>query len=93
MRSEALTGAGKDIYPAGPASAYRTYQQQAELYQAYLAGYGAPANPPALRHTSLASRWMSRRPDAFGGLPDRLEVRLGEGPHTGEWWHVDYGGG
>ena len=52
MRSEALGAYGTDIYPGGPASAYRTYQQQAELYDAYLAGVGEPANPPGTSSTS-----------------------------------------
>ena len=46
MREAALASYGVDLYPAGPLSAYRTYEQQAELYQQYLDGIGAPANPP-----------------------------------------------
>jgi hypothetical protein len=33
MRAEALSAYGTDIYPGGPLSAYRTYGQQAELYE------------------------------------------------------------
>ena len=47
MRSESLSTYGVDLYLGGPVSAYRTYAQQVELYNAYLAGHGAPANPPA----------------------------------------------
>jgi LysM repeat protein len=32
MREEALSVYGVDLYPAGPVSAYRTYEQQASLY-------------------------------------------------------------
>src|SRR5215218_4234540 len=32
MRAEALSVYGMDVYPGGPVSAYRTYEQQAELY-------------------------------------------------------------
>ena len=46
MRAEALATYGVDLYPGGPVSAYRTYEQQAYLYDLFLAGQGAPANPP-----------------------------------------------
>jgi hypothetical protein len=38
MRANAMSAYGIDIYPGGPLSAYRTYEQQAELYEAFLAG-------------------------------------------------------
>ena len=46
MREDSIANYGVDLYPGGPASAYRTYEQQSELYQQYLDGTGAPANPP-----------------------------------------------
>src|SRR5829696_2455577 len=46
MREEALSVYGIDLYPGGPVSAYRTYERQAALYDSYLNGTGAPANPP-----------------------------------------------
>ena len=46
---------GQDIYPDGPASAYRTYDQQAELYQQYLDGTGAPADPPGTSSHELGT--------------------------------------
>jgi hypothetical protein len=62
MRAEALSAYGIDIYPGGPLSAYRTYQQQADLYEAFRAGHGAPANPPGSPRTSWGPRSTSRRP-------------------------------
>jgi LysM repeat protein len=94
MRAEALSAYGTDIYPGGPVSALRTYGQQAELYAAFLAGYGAPANPPgssshefgtAVDLASPEMRWVI---DQIGWKYGWTKVH---GP--GEWWHVDYVGG
>ena len=94
MRAEALSSYGIDIYPGGPLSAYRTYEQQAQLYEAFLAGYGAPANPPGTssHETGMAvdiettdMRWVI---DQIGWKYGWTKVH---GPS--EWWHVDYVGG
>ena len=94
MRSESLNSYGVDLYPGGPLSAYRTYDQQAQLYQAYLDGYGAPANPPGTSShewgvsvdvPSENMRWVV---DQIGWKHGWTKVH---GP--GEWWHVDYAGG
>jgi hypothetical protein len=94
MRSEALSTYGTDIYPGGTASAYRTYQQQAELYQAYLAGYGAPANPPGTSTHELGTAVDLESPQ-MRWVVDQIGWKYGWGKiHApGEWWHVDYGGG
>ena len=55
MRQASLDGYGVDLYPGGPLSAYRTYDQQAELYQQYLDGVGAPANPPGTSEHNLGT--------------------------------------
>jgi LAS superfamily LD-carboxypeptidase LdcB len=94
MRAEALSMYGNDIYPGGPVSAYRTYEQQLQLYGEYLAGDGAPANPPgssshesgtAVDVESPEMRWVI---DQIGWKYGWTKVH---GP--GEWWHVDYVGG
>jgi LysM repeat protein len=94
MRAEALDLYGIDIYPGGPVSAYRTYDQQAELYEAFIAGYGAPANPPGYSsHESGTAvdvetpqmRWVV---DQIGGRYGWSKVHA-----PGEWWHVDFVGG
>jgi LysM repeat protein len=94
MRGEALGAYGIDIYPGGPRSAYRTYEQQSELYGAFLAGYGAPANPPgSSSHESGTAvdvetpemRWVI---DQIGWKYGWTKVHA-----PGEWWHVDYVGG
>ena len=83
-----------DIYPAGSLSAYRTYEQQAYLYDLYLAGLGAPANPPGTSSheygtaVDLASPEMRTVIDQIGPTYGWSKVH---GPD--EWWHVDYVGG
>jgi LysM repeat protein len=94
MRTEALNVYGTDIYPGGPASAYRTYAQQAELYEAFLAGYGAPANPPGSSSHELGTAVDVETPE-MRWLVDEIGGRYGWSKiHApGEWWHVDYVGG
>jgi hypothetical protein len=93
MRQEALEAYGIEIHPGGPVSAYRTYEQQAELYRLFLVGLGEPANPPGTssheRGTAVdvvthEMRWVI---DQIGWKHGWGKVH---GP--GEWWHVDYVG-
>ena len=94
MREEALAVYGIDIYPGGPVSAYRTYEQQAALYEDYLNGIGAPANPPG---TSPHERGVSVDVPTteMRWVIDQIGWQYGWGKvHApGEWWHVDYLGG
>jgi LysM repeat protein len=94
MRAEALSGYGIDIYPGGPLSAYRTYSQQAELYETFLAGYGAPANPPGTSSHELGTAVDVETPE-MRSIIDQFGWKYGwskvHGPN--EWWHVDYVGG
>jgi hypothetical protein len=94
MRAEALSAYGIDIYPGGPLSAYRTYEQQAQLYEAFLAGYGAPANPPGTSSHETGTAVDVETPD-MRWVIDQLGWKYGwtkvHGPS--EWWHVDYVGG
>jgi LysM repeat protein len=94
MRAEALSTFGTDVYPGGPVSAYRTYEQQAELYRAFLAGYGAPANPPGSSSHELGTAVDVESPE-MRWVIDQIGWKYGWGKlHApGEWWHVDYLGG
>jgi LAS superfamily LD-carboxypeptidase LdcB len=94
MRAESLQLYGVDLYPGGPLSAYRTYDQQAQLYDAFVAGVGSPANPPgtssheqgtAVDVETQQMRWVI---DQIGWKYGWAKVH---GPD--EWWHVDYVGG
>jgi LysM repeat protein len=94
MRAEAMSVFGIDIYPGGPVSAYRTYAQQSELYGAFLAGHGAPANPPGTSSHEYGTAIDVQTPE-MRSVIDQIGSKYGWGkihaPH--EWWHVDYLGG
>jgi LysM repeat protein len=94
MRAEAASVYGIDIYPGGPLSAYRTYSQQAELYWAFLAGHGAPANPPGTSSHEFGTAVDVQTPQ-MRWVIDQIGSKYGWGKvHApGEWWHVDYLGG
>ena len=93
MRAESLRRYDIDIYPGGPLSAYRTYRQQSRLYDAFLAGRGAPANPPGTSShedgtaVDLETPLMRRVIDQIGWKYGWSKVHA-----PGEWWHVDYVG-
>ena len=91
MRAAALSAYGIDIYPGGPVSAYRTYGQQSELYNAFLAGYGAPANPPGTSSHELGTAVDVASPE-MRSVIDQIGSNYGWGKINGpgEWWHVDY---
>ena len=94
MRADALSAYAIDIYPGGPVSAYRTYAQQSELYDAFVAGHGPPANPPGTSSHELGIAVDLKSPE-MRWVIDEIGPKYGwakvNGP--GEWWHVDYLGG
>jgi LysM repeat protein len=94
MRAEALRIYGVDLQPGGPMSAYRTYEQQAELYDLYLSGQGAPANPPGSSSHEVGTAVDVATPQ-MRQIIDEIGAQFGWGKvHApGEWWHVDYVGG
>jgi LAS superfamily LD-carboxypeptidase LdcB len=94
MRAEALRIYGVELQPNGPLSAYRTYDQQAELYDLFLSGQGAPANPPGSSSHELGLAVDVATPE-MREIIDEIGPRFGWGKiHApGEWWHVDYLGG
>jgi LysM repeat protein len=94
MREESLRVYGVDLVPEGPLSAYRTYEQQAELYDLYLSGAGAPANVPGTSSHELGTAVDVATPQ-MRSVIDQIGAKYGWGKvHApGEWWHVDYVGG
>jgi LysM repeat protein len=94
MRSASQSTYGQDIYPGGPASAYRTWDQQNQLYQDYLNGTGAPANPPGTSSHELGTAVDVAEP-SMRSVIDSIGSTFGWGKihGPGEWWHVDYLGG
>jgi LysM repeat protein len=91
MRQASLSQYGVDLYPGGPLSAYRTYDQQAELYREYLDGTGAPANPPGTSSHELGTAVDVATPE-MRSIVDAIGAAYGWGKvhGPGEWWHVDY---
>ena len=94
LRQAGLATYGIDIYPAGALSAYRTWEQQSYLYDLYLAGLGAPANPPGSSSHEYGTAVDLASPE-MRTVIDSLGPSYGWGKVHGpdEWWHVDYVGG
>lgn len=92
MREESLATFGVDLYPGGPLSAYRSYEQQAQLYQQFLDGTGAPANPPGTSSHELGVAVDVPDP-AMRDVIDQIGWAYGwSGTIPTEWWHVAYTG-
>ena len=93
MRDQSLQTYGQDIYPGGPLSAYRTYDQQAQLYQEYLNGTGPLAAPPGTSAHEYGTAVDVPDP-AMRSVVDALGSAYGWGKTEApsEWWHVNYGG-
>jgi murein DD-endopeptidase MepM/ murein hydrolase activator NlpD len=94
MRQESLEVYGIDLYPGGPISAYRTYEQQATLYELFLSGQGEPANPPGTSSHELGTAVDVPSQD-MRWVIDQIGWKYGWGKAHApdEWWHVDYVGG
>jgi LAS superfamily LD-carboxypeptidase LdcB len=83
---------GIDLHPAGTLSAYRTYEQQASLYEQYVAGTGAPANPPGSSSHELGVAVDVATPE-MRSVIDQIGAQYGwVGDIPSEWWHVAYVG-
>ncbi|MGI9021103.1 MAG: LysM peptidoglycan-binding domain-containing protein [Solirubrobacterales bacterium] len=92
MRAEAMSTYGVDLHPAGPVSAFRTHDQQAYLYDLFLSGAGAPANPPGSSSHEVGSAVDLATPEMRSVL-DAIGPAYGwHAPHSNEWWHVEYWG-
>jgi D-alanyl-D-alanine carboxypeptidase/LysM domain len=91
MREESLRLYGVDLYPGGPLSALRTYEQQAYLYDLFLSGQGALANPPGTSSHELGTAVDVDTPE-MRWVIDQIGWKFGWGKAhgPGEWWHVDY---
>jgi LAS superfamily LD-carboxypeptidase LdcB len=92
MRQESLSAFGVDLYPDGLLSGYRTYEQQAYLYDLYLSGQGAPANPPGSSTHELGVAVDLAEP-VMRDVVDQIGSAYGwAGTISSEWWHVAYVG-
>jgi LysM repeat protein len=92
MRQASLSQYGIDLYPAGTLSGYRTYEQQAYLYDLYLSGQGAPANPPGSSSHEYGGAVDLADP-AMRDVVDQIGATYGwAGTIPSEWWHIQWGG-
>ena len=89
-----LNDFGQDIYPAGPLSGYRSYDQQNEMYQQYLNGTGPLAAPPGGSAHNYGTAADLATPE-MRSVVDQIGYLYGWGKTEApdEWWHVNYGGG
>lgn len=93
MADAAMQQFGVDLYPGGTVSAYRTYEQQAALYDQFLAGVGEPANPPGSSTHELGIAVDVATPE-MRSVIDQIGGQFGwAGTIPSEWWHVEYTGG
>jgi LysM repeat protein len=93
MRQEALSEYGVDLYPEGPLGAYRTYDQQAQLYRDYRNGTGARADPPGTSEHNLGIALDLATPE-MRSIVDSIGPAFGWAKITApkEWWHITYVG-
>lgn len=94
MRGHSLGSYGQDLYPGGPLSAYRTYEQQAQLYSDYLNGAGPLAAPPGTSAHEYGLAVDVPAPE-MRSVIDQIGAAYGWGKTEapGEWWHLNYYGG
>lgn len=94
MRDASLSQYGVDIYPGGSLSGYRTTEQQSALYEQYLAGTGAPANPPGSSSHELGLS-VDVPTEEMASVIGEIGWQYGWGRFEApdEWWHMTYGGG
>ncbi|HEX6116253.1 MAG TPA: D-alanyl-D-alanine carboxypeptidase family protein [Solirubrobacterales bacterium] len=92
MAAAAREQFGVELYPGGTMSAYRTAEQQQVLYDQYLAGIGAPANPPGSSTHELGVAVDVATPE-MRSVIDQIGAAYGwSGTIPSEWWHVSWGG-
>ncbi len=92
MRQAALSQFGVDLYPDGLLSGFRTYAQQAYLYDQFLSGFGAPANPPGSSSHEYGVAVDLAEP-VMRDVVDQIGAAYGwAGTIPAEWWHIAYVG-
>ncbi len=92
MAAAAREQFGIELYPAGTMSAHRTAEQQQYLYDQFLAGLGAPANPPGSSTHEVGVAVDVATPE-MRDVIDQIGGAYGwSGTIPSEWWHVSWGG-
>lgn len=87
---------GCQLYPTGSKSSYRTYDQQVELYNAYLNGTGNLAAVPGTSNHGMGTAVDLATTD-MRSMVDRIGAKYGYSKSwsdaPSEWWHVVYQSG
>jgi LysM repeat protein len=92
MRHASIQLLGIDLYPSGPDSAYRSYDEQARLYRSYKQGKGNLAAAPGQSEHERGTAVDVATPQMRWAI-DRLGARYGwRGSVSSEWWHVSHSG-
>lgn len=91
MREQSLYTYGQDIYPGGTVSGYRSYEQQAAMYDAYLNGTGPLAAPPGTSAHETGTAVDLETPE-MRAVIDQIGWSYGWGKTEApdEWWHINY---
>ncbi|UJA20553.1 LysM peptidoglycan-binding domain-containing protein [Thermoleophilia bacterium SCSIO 60948] len=91
MRQDALANYGVDLMPAGTLSVYRSSEQQSYLYDLFLSGIGAPANPPG---SSAHERGVAVdvASEDMAAVVSEIGPNYGFVQTTEEWWHFEWTG-
>jgi D-alanyl-D-alanine carboxypeptidase len=95
MNAEARAN-GCELRPTGSASSYRTYQQQVDLYNAYLNGTGNLAAVPGTSNHGWGTAVDLATTD-MRSMVDRIGAKYGYSKSwsdaPSEWWHICYQAG
>lgn len=87
---------GVELYPTGSKSSYRTYEQQVELYNAYLNGTGNLAAKPGTSNHGWGNA-VDVATQAMRSTIDQIGAQFGYSKSWSdaptEWWHICYQSG
>ena len=92
MRAEALAAYGVDLQPSGTLSAYRSWAQQAYLFDLFESGLGEPANPPGTSSHELGVAVDVPTPEMAAAIEEIGPAHGWVSPIPGEWWHFEFVG-
>ena len=84
---------GCELYPTGSKSSYRSYEQQVELYNAYLNGTGNLAAVPGTSNHGWGTA-VDLATQGMRSMVDRIGAKYGYSKSwsdaPSEWWHIVY---
>lgn len=90
MREQALATYGVDLQPSGTLSAYRSWGQQAYLYDLFVSGEGEPANPPGTSSHELGVAVDVPSEEMAAAIRQIGSAYGWVATIPGEWWHFEF---